>query len=85
MSIDLIKAPASAMQGAPIMQSTQIPNDVTPIVNQSAMAIRLMQGGSSLLIIIGLIVCIIFMIKSKKTKILFYYFFSKIIIQSDIE
>lgn len=65
ISPDQIKAPASAMQGAPIA------SDVEPIVSQSTMGIKvigLMQSCCSLLMIVGIIVGIIYMIKSKKTK-----------------
>lgn len=54
-----------------VIQSTESANDVSAVVSQSDMGIRiigLMQGICSLLIIVGLIVGIIYMIKSKKTK-----------------
>ena len=76
MSIDDIRPGdlgllTGTMQSTQTIQSTQVPSDVTPIVNQSAMGVKiigLMQGFSSLLIIISLIVGIIFMVKSKRTK-----------------
>ena len=62
MSIDSIKAPAG------VMQSTQSLTELTPIVSQGAMGIKIIGLIGTLLIIIGIIAGIIYMIKSKKTK-----------------